>query len=172
MSNAHARRSKTLPFLLTGGIVAADQISKIVIDHNLQIGEKVAVIGDFLWLWHVRNRGMAFSVGSNLSPGFRDILFLLLPAAVLTLLLVYYFRSTELGGVQRWCFAAILGGGLGNLLDRLLRPEGVVDFVSVKFYGLFGMERYPTFNLADASVVVAGITMILSYIAVRPRRKG
>jgi len=164
--------NKIFPFSLTALIVLLDQVTKLIVSHALRIGEKTAILGDFLWFWHVRNKGMAFSVGSALSSQFRDLLFLLLPAAVLTLLLVYYFRSTELRGVQRWCFAAILGGGLGNLLDRLLRPEGVVDFVSVKFYGLFGLARYPTFNVADATVVVGGIVMILSYAFFKPRSEG
>ena len=49
--------------------------------------------------------------------------------------------------------AGIIGGGLGNLIDRIVRPDGVVDFITVKFYGIFGYDRWPTFNIADASVV-------------------
>ena len=57
----------------------------------------------------------------------------------------------------------IVGGGIGNLIDRFFRPEGVVDFIDVKFYGLFGMERWPTFNVADSAVVVCGILLIISF---------
>ena len=59
----------------------------------------------------------------------------------------------------------IVGGGLGNLVDRFFRKEGVVDFIDVKFYGLFGLERWPTFNVADSAVVVCGILLIISFIA-------
>ena len=59
----------------------------------------------------------------------------------------------------------IIGGGIGNLIDRIFRAEGVVDFIDVKFYGLFGMERWPTFNVADSAVVVCGILLIVSFIA-------
>ena len=58
----------------------------------------------------------------------------------------------------------IAGGGFGNLIDRFFRAEGVVDFIDVKFYGLFGMERWPTFNVADSAVVVCGILLIISFI--------
>ena len=58
----------------------------------------------------------------------------------------------------------IVGGGLGNLIDRFFRPAGVVDFIDVKFYGLFGLDRWPTFNVADAAVVVCGILMVVSFI--------
>jgi signal peptidase II len=108
---------------------------------------------------------MAFSIGSGLPEGIRDILFLALPVAVLLFLLVFYFKSQQITGVQRWCFAAILGGGIGNLIDRFFRPEGVIDFISFKFYGILGFERYPTFNVADSTVVIAGIIMVLSYIS-------
>jgi signal peptidase II len=156
-----------LPFSLTFVVVFLDQLTKIVIDSYLEVGERIVVFGDFLWLWHVRNKGMAFSLGNTLPSEIKSTLFLLLPVAVLLLLLIYYFRSKDISNLQRWCFAAILGGGLGNLLDRFLRPSGVIDFVSVKFYGLLGLERYPTFNLADSSVVVAGIMMIISYLTTR-----
>ena len=164
MMNHSASFSKFLPFSLTAVIVVFDQLVKVLIKSSLRIGEKVEIIDDFFWFWHVRNKGMAFSLGSGLPEGIRDILFLALPVAVLLFLLVFYFKSQQITGVQRWCFAAILGGGIGNLIDRFFRPEGVIDFISFKFYGILGFERYPTFNVADSTVVIAGIIMVLSYI--------
>ena len=63
----------------------------------------------------------------------------------------------------------MLGGGLANMVDRVFRPQGVVDFVDVKFYGLFGMERYPTFNVADSSVVVGGILLLVTFLGAELR---
>ena len=165
MMNHSASFSKFLPFSLTAVIVVFDQLVKVLIKSSLRIGEKVEIIDDFFWFWHVRNKGMAFSLGSGLPEGIRDILFLALPVAVLLFLLVFYFKSQQITGVQRWCFAAILGGGIGNLIDRFFRPQGVIDFISFKFYGILGFERYPTFNVADSTVVIAGIIMVLSYIS-------
>ena len=48
-----------------------------------------------------------------------------------------------------------------NLIDRFFRANGVVDFIDVKFYGLFGLERWPTFNIADAAVVISFVLLIL-----------
>ena len=59
-------------------------------------------------------------------------------------------------------FSLILGGAIGNLIDRIARPNGVVDFIDIKFYGLFGLERWPTFNVADMSVVVSGIVLMIA----------
>ena len=163
--NQTANFRKFLPFSLTALIIAVDQLTKVLIQNSFRIGEKIKIIDDFFWFWHVRNKGMAFSIGSGLPEGIRDILFLALPVAVLLFLLVFYFKSQQITGVQRWCFAAILGGGIGNLIDRFFRPEGVIDFISFKFYGILGFERYPTFNVADSTVVIAGIIMVLSYIS-------
>ncbi len=165
MMNHSASSSKFLPFSLTAVIVVFDQLVKVLIKSSLRVGEKIEIIDDFFWFWHVRNKGMAFSLGSGLPEGIRDILFLALPVAVLLFLLVFYIKSQQITGVQRWCFAAILGGGIGNLIDRFFRPEGVIDFISFKFYGILGFERYPTFNVADSTVVIAGIIMVLSYIS-------
>ena len=161
--------AKLMPFSLTLIAVVLDQLSKSAIEAALRIGERVEVIGSLLWLWHVRNTGMAFSVGSRLPGNVRGFLFLLLPIVVLAGLLVYYFKSKDLTGVQRWCFAAILGGGLGNLIDRIFRTGGVIDFISVKFYGILGMERYPTFNIADSTVVISVVVMMISFIIIRKR---
>jgi signal peptidase II len=63
----------------------------------------------------------------------------------------------------------MIGGGLGNYMDRIFRPEGVVDFLDFKFYGLLGMQRWPTFNLADMTLVVSAILLFISFLL--PARK-
>jgi signal peptidase II len=146
----------TLPFILTGLLILADQAVKSFIvlhwpDNHLI---KDVFNNDLLWIIHVRNRAIAFSLGHNLPDNLRPALFVILPLVVLGFLLWYYFTSQELTNLQYWAIAGIIGGGAGNLIDRIFRPAGVVDFISVKFYGIFGFERWPTFNIADASVVV------------------
>jgi signal peptidase II len=83
---------------------------------------------------------------------------------VLVFLLWYYFKSADFNGLQRWAVAGIIGGGVGNIIDRIFRPDGVVDFVSIKFFGIFGLERWPTFNIADASVVICCLVLLLSFV--------
>ena len=93
------------------------------------------------------------------------------PSLLVAAILVFYFKSSEPTTLQGWVLCGIAGGGIGNVLDRIFRPEGVVDFISVKFYGLFGYERWPTFNVADASVVVCAILLVISTIVADARRK-
>ena len=86
-------------------------------------------------------------------------------------LVYYFFFSKDVTRGQRWILAAILGGGLGNYLDRLFRSRGVIDFLDFKFYGIFGLERWPVFNLADSSVVVAGITLLVYFFVNGVKKK-
>ena len=154
-----------LPLSLTLIVIAADQFVKALIVSAIPyhtIGFTWG--GDFLWIIHTRNLGVAFSIGYGLPDILRKILFIVLPLAVLGTVLVYYLKTDELNRLQRWCVALILGGGLGNQIDRIFRPSGVVDFVSVKFYGLFGLDRWPAFNIADASIVVGGILLAFSFL--------
>jgi signal peptidase II len=114
---------------------------------------------------HVQNPNIVFSIGRGLAAGTRRPLFAILPLVVTAIIFLYYMLSRdELSGFQRWCFGALIGGGLGNYVDRIFRPQGVVDFLDFKFYGLLGMERWPTFNLADATLVVSGILLFISFL--------
>ena len=160
--------SRYLPLLLTVIIIAVDQITKAFIVANVRriefSGFTIEVFGDFLRIIHTRNLGIAFSVGRGLPDGVRRLVFTILPAIVLVGLLAYYVRVDAFTRLQRWAVAGIIGGGLGNLIDRIFRAEGVVDFVDVKFYGIFGLDRWPTFNVADASVVVCGILLMVGLL--------
>jgi signal peptidase II len=164
-------KSKLLPFLLTGFIIVADQLVKGFIATNWPLrypnsGEFIKDVfgNDLLWIIHVRNKAIAFSLGDTLPASLRPALFVALPLLVLGFLCWYYWRSNDLTRLQRWAFAGIIGGGLGNIVDRVCRPDGVVDFISVKLYGFLGMDRWPTFNIADSSVVICGILLFLSII--------
>jgi signal peptidase II len=161
-------RETLLPFLLTGLIILADQAVKALIVLNWP--REGTMIKDFfgngvLQFYHVRNKAIAFSLGQNIPDFLRLPLFTILPLLVLGFLLWYYFTSSEFRPIQRWAVAGIIGGGIGNIVDRIFRPDGVVDYISVKFYGILGMERWPTFNIADASVVVCCLLLLVTILA-------
>ncbi|MCL1813048.1 MAG: signal peptidase II [Treponema sp.] len=155
---------KLLPVSLTAFAIITDQLSKAFIVKNWPENTFISDVlnNELIWIYHVRNTAIAFSLGHNLPDWLKPILFILLPAAILVLLIAYYFKSDEFTSIQRWALAGILGGGLGNLIDRIFRPDGVVDFISVKFYGFLGFERWPTFNLADSFVVIFGILLLIT----------
>ena len=156
------------PFILTALIIIVDQITKAFIAIKWPV--QGTVIKDvfnngFLLIYHVRNKAIAFSLGDNVPDGFfRQVLFVIAPVAVLVFLVWYYLHTVDFSRLQRWAVAGIIGGGISNIIDRIFRKDGVVDFISVKFYGLFGMERWPTFNAADSSVVICCLLLLVTMI--------
>ena len=134
-------------------IYIADQVTKALVVASLDVGERVRVIGDFVWLWHLRNTGAAFS----LLPG---AIWLFVPITIVALGMVAYFHRQfrDRGPWIHVILGAVLGGTLGNLTDRL-RFGYVVDFVSVGI----GDLRWPAFNVADPSVVL-GIGLLVIYL--------
>ena len=158
-------KSKIKPLILTFLILISDQVTKALIVNKIPyhtVGW--SFWGGFLRIIHTRNLAVAFSMGDNFPHIVRFVLFTIVPAVVLILLLIYFLKSKAFTPLQSWAVAGIIGGGFGNLTDRIFRPMGVVDFIDVKFYGIFGLERWPTFNIADASVVVCGILLFITYI--------
>ena len=153
------------PLILTAAVIVADQITKFLIVKMIPpftIG--VSFFNGLLRIVHVANTGVAFSVGDSLPDTIRRFLFAVIPLIVIIVVFVIYFRNDSFTKLQRWAICGIIGGGLGNLLDRFVRAEGVVDFIDVKFFGIFGLERWPTFNIADSAIVVCGIILIISFI--------
>ena len=158
-------KDKLLPIILAILVIVLDQISKLLIVKFIPqntIGTQF--FGDFLRIVHVSNTGVAFSVGATWSETIRKLLFSLMPLVVIALVCVVYFRNKDFTKLQNWAIMGIVGGGLGNLIDRLFRAEGVVDFLDVKFFGIFGLNRWPTFNIADSAVVVCGIILLITFI--------
>jgi len=161
-------KERILPLSLTAFIITLDQVTKSIIANNWPI-DRSNIIFDvfnngFLRIIHVRNPAIAFSLGNNLPDVIKPIVFIVLPVLVLGFLIWYFLKSNDFSLFQRWAAAGIIGGGLGNIIDRIFRPAGVVDFIDVRFYGIFGWERWPTFNFADASVVVCCILLFITLL--------
>jgi signal peptidase II len=164
-------RRKLLPLVLTGGIILVDQVVKWVVSKTLPYGKPVEVIGDFLRFTFVQNPALSFSIGRDFGDIGRIILTMVLPMLVVAFVLYYFLAGKDIRQGQRWILAAIMGGGLGNQVDRYFRPGGVIDFIDFKFYGIFGFERWPVFNIADSTVVVAGIALLISFLVTGMRER-
>ena len=164
-------KQKLPPLLLTLLVIVADQVTKAIVVAKIprlslydSENSIIPILGNYVRFIHVRNKAVAFSMGSNLPDNLRQIFFAILPLLLIIAMFVIYFRNNEFTALQRWSLCGILGGGLGNLIDRFFRPDGVVDFIDCYFWGLFGMERWPTFNVADSAVVVCGILLVISFV--------
>jgi signal peptidase II len=164
--------TKVLPFSLTGLVIFFDQLTKLFILRNVQpYTVHYSLFDDFFRIIHVQNRAVAFSMGRGLPDPVKRVLFTILPLVVIALLIIYFFRTDELTKFQRWAIAGIVGGGVGNQIDRVFRGGAVVDFLDFKFFGIFGLERWPVFNIADSSVVVCGICLVISILVMEFRKE-
>lgn len=134
------------------GIVVADVVSKEVAVSTLTPGIPHEVFGTVVRLALVYNPGAAF--GINFGPASRWI-FLALTVAALGIL-VRLYRTTRPGDIARTLAVALVAGGaVGNLVDRIRSPVGVVDFIDVGI----GFHRWPTFNVADMAVTTGAFLL-------------
>ncbi|PHI19315.1 signal peptidase II [Lewinellaceae bacterium SD302] len=137
--------------------VGLDQwTKKLAVDH-LQNADDQLVLGEFFRLTFAKNRGAFLSLGSELDEGMRNILLNLVPAVLLIVLFVYLLREKRINRWQVIGLAAIVGGGLSNIIDRILFGY-VVDFMHMKV----GNLQTGIFNIADVAIMI-GMGIMLRY---------
>ena len=139
--------------LMVAGIVAADQVTKFLTVQNIQLYERIGAIPGLFRLTYTRNTGAAWS-------SFEGMIWLFaLVFAVFAVFLVWELLKKRMGFTtfEHWCLAAVFGGGLGNMIDRL-RLGYVVDMIELQF-----ME-FPIFNVADCFITCGCIALIVSLI--------
>lgn len=159
MSDSPMRRSWTETGILvtTAAVVyVVDRLTKAWIVANVDVGEQIRLAGDLVQIWHTENEGAAFGL---LQGG--GLVFILVGVATLAAIGWVHATGRARGMPAATLLGLVLGGTLGNLTDRLA-DGSVPDFVSV---GL-GDLRWPTFNVADASVVtgILGLVLLLSLL--------
>lgn len=128
--------------------VSLDQITKVIIDSFLELGESVSVVRSFFTLTRVANTGAAFSILEG-HP------FALATFSIICLFLLLKYSREFKSGVSQIAFGLTFGGIIGNLIDRVFLGY-VRDFLKFRIFGY----NFPVFNLADSCIVI-GIFLIL-----------
>jgi signal peptidase II len=144
-----------------GLILALDQLGKQIAEARLPLGEAIPVL-PILDLFRVHNTGIAFSMLAGYSGLALIALTLLISAGVL----IFWWRADEGGRLATVGYGLILGGALGNLLDRIFRGH-VVDFLLLHL----GDWTLFVFNLADAALTLGPIVLLLVYYRPRGTRR-
>ncbi|AIK18767.1 signal peptidase II [Borreliella afzelii] len=148
-------------FIFIISLIFFDQLSKYLVVKYVKLGSVYfSFFENFFRIIHVRNTGILFSIGSNINYSLKKIFFLAMP--IFILIFIFSLSLKEKNRIARMSLLLIFSGGVGNVIDRLFRPSGVVDFLDFKFYGIFGLDRWPTFNFADSYVVI-GMILFLVY---------
>jgi len=130
-------------YVVAAIVLVLDQITKLRISGAMFRGESIPVVGDFFRITYVQNQGAAF--GLDLGGRWSFIVVTIVVAAFI----LFYYARTENTTTARWALALILGGALGNLVDRIRIGE-VVDFLHLSVAGF----SWPIFNVADIGVSV------------------
>lgn len=147
------------PFLTA---LVLDQIAKQVIRMTMYVGQSINVVGDFARLTYVENRGMAFGI----QIGNGTLFTVLSIIASIGIGIYLYFQRNEDKGITI-SLSLILGGAIGNLIDRILFGR-VVDFMDIGISN----TRWPVFNVADSAVVIGMFILIITtYLSERSSSK-
>lgn len=141
-------------------IVALDQLTKVMVLSNFRLGESIPVIENFFNLTFVKNYGAAFGFLSQSHPEFREIFFLAMPPVAMIVIGMLLKKAPPEDKWQMYALSSILGGALGNYIDRL-RFRYVVDFLDFHW---FNQYSWPAFNIADSAIVIGvGALMFQMY---------
>ncbi len=143
-------------FLIAAAVIAFDQASKIWIAGSLPQHQQIEILPQYLHIVHVRNPGVAFGLLQNIPGAYRVVVLTATTALALLLLLFLLAQTHPAQRLERWSLALILGGAVGNLIDRVRLGE-VIDFIDVHWANLY---HWPAFNVAD-SCISTGITCMI-----------
>jgi signal peptidase II len=153
--------------LISLSIVALDQISKVQIMQTMRLHESIPVVSEFFSLTYIRNPGAAFGLLASSGQTFRLIFFGLTSVFALGLLGMIFYRLRQDDWVGQLSIAGILGGAIGNLLDRVRFGE-VIDFLDFYVNGY----HWPAFNVADAAISVGVFFLILHFALEKKEEEG
>ncbi|MGH7839973.1 MAG: signal peptidase II [Candidatus Binataceae bacterium] len=147
--------------LVTIPVLLLDQLSKHLVSAQFQPYQSRPIVPGWLDLTYTLNPGAAFSLFATMPAAFRQVFFVGLSCGAIVVLTVLLARDTS-ARASAIAFALILGGTIGNLIDRLARGR-VVDFI----YFPHARFSYPVFNFADSAITI-GVALILISSAFGP----
>ncbi len=140
--------------------VLADQWTKWLIVKNMELGERITVIENFLYITSHRNRGAAWGILQG------QMWFFYLITVIVIIAIIYYLKKSEMESPLFKCsLALMLGGAIGNFIDRVFRQE-VVDFIHTYPFGY----NFPIFNIADSALVI-GVAILIIYMLLEEKKE-
>lgn len=128
-----------------------DIVSKIIVSNLMNVQDSIMVIKDFFYITYVRNTGAAWSMFAG-----KTWLLIIVSIIIISLIIWYIYKNKPKNKLEKIGYAMVLGGALGNLLDRIIYGY-VIDFFD--FY-IFSYD-YPIFNMADCFIFVGVIILII-----------
>lgn len=149
---------------LAGFTVVLDQITKLLITGLLELHQAMEIVPNFFHLTYVRNTGAAFGLLSRAPESFRIPFFIIIPLVALTVIILIFKKTKETELLMITSLSLILGGAIGNFIDRV-RFGYVVDFVDLHWFNKY---HWPAFNIADTTIVI-GVALLIFYTLAEKR---
>ena len=146
---------KLILLLITALVITLDQLTKMLITRTMQIGESSPIINNFLYITYHRNSGAAFGI----LQGQMLVFYVVTAVAVIGILIWLSKLNMKKNRILAISLALILGGALGNFIDRVMY-QSVIDFIHTVWWG----HNFPIFNVADIALVCGGILMLLDFL--------
>ncbi len=150
------KRTYFLIFVVVVLVALLDQVTKYWVASAMGLHESIPVVAGFFSITYVRNPGAAFGFLAGASPLFRSAFFLAVTIAAI-ILIIHYIRGSEgKEPVLLYSLALILGGAVGNLIDRVRLGE-VIDFLDV----YVSSYHWPAFNVADSAISIGAVLIVV-----------
>ena len=146
-------------------ILLFDQLTKQIVSKAMMPHQSIELIPNFLNLTYIHNRGAVFGLGSGMSSPYLSWFLSSLSILSLAVILVYFLRVSVRNSRLYVGLALVLGGAMGNLLDRITSGY-VVDFIDVHWFDY----HWPYFNLADSSICI-GVGLLLLSMSVKTEKQ-
>lgn len=146
-------KDKNILWLISTIVVFIDILSKILVKNFLLLGHKNKIIDNFFYITYVKNTGAAWSIFSSVT------ILITIITLIIVAILIYYIINHTLNKIETVSYALILGGAIGNLLNRIMYGY-VIDFLDFKIFNY----DYPIFNIADISIVIGVFLLIIAMI--------
>lgn len=143
-----------LKYLIALFVIALDQWTKWLIVKNMEIGESIEIINGFLYITSHRNKGAAWGILQN-----QMVFFYMITIIVVVAIIYYMQKYAKQNAMFAIALSLMLGGAIGNFIDRLFRKE-VVDFIHTYIFGY----NFPIFNIADSSLTIGVILLFIYFL--------
>ena len=137
--------------VLTIVFLIIDIVSKLVVSNLMNVNDSIIVIKDFFYITYVRNTGAAWSIFAGETLGL-----IIITLIIISLIVYYIFKNKPKTKIEKVGYSMVLGGAIGNLIDRIVYGY-VIDFFDFNIFGY----NYPIFNLADSFIFVGVILLVI-----------
>jgi len=145
----------TILLAVCGSVLLLDQVTKILVDNSMRLYSREPLINGFLDLHYIRNSGAAFGFLAGSHSAFRLPFFIGVSVIAVGIILYLFYKMEESETLAPIALALVLGGAVGNLVDRIRLGE-VIDFI----YFHYKRFAWPAFNVADIAITSGVILLI------------